>query len=299
VPTTEHLDVTVVIPTIGRVPLLQRCLESLAKTRPLPAEVLVVDQSHGPDVAAMQPPEGLAVRVVACEGRGIARGLNLGLREAHHDRVLVTHDDCTVAEDWVAVGHRELAGHPAGITSGQVLPVGDPRHVPSIKVDDEPHDFTGELVLNGLYGNNLALPRQAVLDFGGFDERDGFRRASEDNDMCYRWLRAGRTLRYVPEYVVWHHDWRSPDQLAEHYRAYARSDGVLYAKYLLRRDWSIVRFLVREIYWGVRGTVGGVLRRRPAWHDPRRAILRSMPAGLVAGVREELAVRRASRAANA
>lgn len=252
-----------------------------------------MDQSREQATAALAESFGhLGVRVVPCEGRGIPRGLNLGLREAAHDRVLITHDDCTVAPDWVAVGERELQAVPRGIVSGRVLPVGDPEHVPSTKVDPRPHDYTGEVVINGVYGNNLGVPRTAVLEIGGFDERPGMRSASEDNDLCFRWLRAGRVLRYVPGFVVWHHDWRSPDQLARHYRVYAKSDGVLYAKHLLRRDWAILPFLVRELYWGLRGAAGGILRRRPAWKDPRRAILTSLPIGFVLGVCEEIRIRR-------
>ena len=44
-------DVTVVIPTVGR-PLLRQCLGSIAAADPRPAEVIVVDQSRGGEVAA-------------------------------------------------------------------------------------------------------------------------------------------------------------------------------------------------------------------------------------------------------
>ena len=52
-PAPGSRPVTVVIPTIGRGKLLRACLTSLAACRPAPDEVLVVDQSHDPEVAAL------------------------------------------------------------------------------------------------------------------------------------------------------------------------------------------------------------------------------------------------------
>ena len=58
---------------------------------------------------------------------------------------------------------------------------------------------------------------------------------AEDNDLCYRWLRDGRPLRYEPDLVVWHHDWRTPEQLVRTHVAYARAQGGFYAKHLQGR----------------------------------------------------------------
>jgi GT2 family glycosyltransferase len=49
----ETVPVTVVIPTIGRLEPLRRCLESLARSVPPPDEILVVDQSHDPAIEAV------------------------------------------------------------------------------------------------------------------------------------------------------------------------------------------------------------------------------------------------------
>jgi GT2 family glycosyltransferase len=54
--------------------------------------------------------------------------------------------------------------------------------------------------------NNLAVPRDAFEELGGFDS-ERFPGASEDRDFCDRWLASGRTLRYAPAAVVRHaHD---------------------------------------------------------------------------------------------
>jgi GT2 family glycosyltransferase len=277
------LPVSIVIPTIGRVERLGACLESIAAGDGRAAEILVVDQSGGPDVAALvQKYASLRARVVACDGRGISLAMNVGLRRAARDIVLVTHDDCTVAPSWVATAARFMAQDPEMIVTGRVLPGGDdPLAVASTKDDQTPYDFTGELHSGALYPNNMALNRDRVVEFGGFDET--FKTAAEDNDLSYRWLRAGHRLRYEPELVVWHHDWRSHEDLERLYVEYWRWQGVFYAKHLRRGDMTMLRFIARDVRFGLRATAARVLRGRPKWSDWRRGILRGLPRGLLSG----------------
>ena len=282
---TETVEVSVLIPTIGRANQLDRCLASLVACRPRPAEVLVVDQSGADEVAAAVAGfEDLAADTVACEGRGIALATNVGLRAATRANVLVTHDDCTVAPSWVGVGHELMASNPGAIVTGRVLAAGDSLAVPSTIDDAEAHDYTGELSVGALFANNMGLPREPVIEIGEFDER--FVTASEDNDLCWRWLRAGRRLLYEPELVVWHHDWRSEQELERLYVRYAHSQGMLYAKHLRARDPKVLPFMARDLYEGLRASAGGlVLRDRPRWSDRRRGIVRGMPRGLLDGWR--------------
>ena len=285
-PPSDPAPVTVVIPTIGRAEPLRRCLLSIAECSPAPAEVLVVDQSHDPEIAEVvsEVGGGLA-RVVPSHGLGVARSRNDGLRAAEHDVVLVTDDDCSVPPEWVGVGSRLAAERPGAIVTGRVLPVGDPRAVPSTKDDPASRDLSGERRGGWLFGNNMVLPRDAVLELGGFDERFGPEEAAEDNEFCYRWLKAGRGLRYEPELVVEHYDWRSPDDLERLYVRYARGEGFFYAKHLRRGDLRMLRFLARDLWWALRGLASGVVNHREPWTDSRRGILRGLPGGFAAGWR--------------
>ena len=166
-----------------------------------------------------------------------------------------------------------------------MLPVGDPRAVPSTKDDPHPVDLSAERRGGWLFGNNMVLPRDDVLALGGFDERFGPEEAAEDNEFCYRWLKAGRALRYEPSLVVEHHDWRSPDELERLYVRYARGEGFFYAKHLRRGDLRMLRFVARDLAWGVRGLASGLLKGREPWTDSRRGVFRGLPGGLAAGWR--------------
>jgi GT2 family glycosyltransferase len=121
------------------------------------------------------------------------------------------------------------------------------------------------------------------MDFGGFDER--FDEAGEDNDLCYRWLRAGRRLSYEPELVVCHHDWRSSEQMRDLHLRYWRARGTFYAKHLRRRDPAVTRFLVRDLR-GVLGVIArSALGRRAKPEDPRKSLARGLVTGFARGWR--------------
>lgn len=266
--------------------MLRVCLEALATCRPRSDEVLVVDQSGDPAVASVVHEfahEG--ARLVPCDGRGVSLGRNVGLRHAKHEIVLVTDDDCRVADDWVGVAWRLMEADPEKIVTGRVLHVGDPRAVPSTIDDPLARDYTGEARGGVLFPNNMVVNRSLVLDEGGFDERFGPDEAAEDNEFCYRWLRAGRRLIYEPELTVWHDDWRSPEDLERLYARYARGEGFFYAKHLRQGDLRMLRFIARDLVWFLRSLASAVVKRRPRWTDHRRATLRWLPGGFVHGWR--------------
>jgi GT2 family glycosyltransferase len=278
--------VSVVIPTVGRRDLLEACVRSVLACHPAAAEIVLVDQSHGSSVTELV--ESLAdpsVRRVGCDGTGTARAMNRGLEMAAHDTVFVTHDDCTVAEDWIGVGSRLAAASPDAIITGRVLPPDGSRYVPSTKTDPQRRDYTGVVTSGVLYPANMIASIRAIRSLGGFDERTSLL-VAEDNDLCYRWLAAGRPFHYEPDLVVWHHDWRTPEELVRTHVAYAKAQGGFYAKHLYARDPRVVRLLAWDLRRGLRTTVRGTLRREPRFEDAYREMLRWLPVGLVGGLRE-------------
>jgi GT2 family glycosyltransferase len=190
-----------------------------------------------------------------------------------------------VREDWITVGWHAMSEDHEAIITGQVLAGGGaPERVPSIRILETARDFTGEIHLGVLFAGNMACPRKAVLELGGFDER--IVPAAEDNDFCYRWLREGRPLRHVPELVVSHWDWRTPQELERHYVGYYRGQGRVYAKHLRAGDLRVLRFLAGDCYQAVRSLVSGWIKRTPRSADSRRGAIQGLPAGLLAGWRE-------------
>lgn len=281
----ERVPVSVVIPTVGRGDLLSACLESLAACDPAAAEIILVDQSGDTRVAdEAERFSHAGARALPSSGRGIALAMNEGMRAASHDFVLVTHDDCTVAPDWVVRAHELMTADPEQIVTGRVVPVGDdPESVPSIKDDPTPCDFDANSYPGVLWPANMAASRSRVLEFGGFDER--FTLAAEDTDLSYRWLRAGRPLRYRPEMVVWHHDWRAPDGLRRAYLAYHRGQGHFFAKHLRQGDRRMLRYLAQEYYGSIRFLPRQIRKRLSGRVDRNYGVWRGVTAGFLSGWR--------------
>lgn len=281
---TGVLPVTVVIPTIGRPQQLSECLNSLSSADPRAGQILIVDQSSDPAVADLvDRHRNIGAIRIPCQGPGKAIGTNTGLRHATNEIVMMTDDDCTVAPTWIGVGWRLMTSEPTAIFTGRVLPAGNPDAVPSTVADVVARDYTGELEPGALYWGNVACSKTEVLDIGGFEER--MTGSAADNDFCYRWLRDGRTLRFEPELVVWHHDWRTAVELRAVYVKYARGQGMFYAKHLRAGDGHMLRFIGRDLYLAARGTAGRLIRpgrSHPEWTD---GVLRGLPAGLYDGWR--------------
>jgi GT2 family glycosyltransferase len=281
--TAEQVPVSVIVPTIGRVELLKRCLGSLSECSPRPAEILVVDQSG--DGAVSQAVATFAragARTVPCDGRGTSQARNVGLLHASSDIVLFTDDDCTADRTWVGAAWESMRGATRGVpgmVTGRVLPHGDRERIPSVKEDLRPHDYSGGADIGALFSNNMAVERSAVLAVGGFDER--FESVAEDVDLCFRWLRSGHGLRYEPSLVVWHHDWRTDAQLETLYRAYWRGTGMFFAKHLHRPEPVVLRLFALSLFRVLRGTVRRIVKGRSRARSSPRGLGREFVGGLV------------------
>jgi GT2 family glycosyltransferase len=273
--------VTVVLPTIGRPELVRSCLDSLARCEPRAAEILVIDSSDDGQVADVVA--GFAgTRRIACRTLGLGSAFNLGLEKAQHEIVLLTNDDCTVEPSWVERGIRHASRDPDTIVTGRVRPQGDPDVVPSTNDDPVAREYSRQVAFV-LYTQSMALHRKTLLEFGGFDGR--IRPAAEDNDLSYRWLRAGRRIRYEPDFVVWHHDWRTREQLERLYVGYGIGQGMVFGKHLRRGELAVLPHLGATLYWSARALVARLVRGAGARPDPRLGMLRGLPIGLVRGWR--------------
>jgi GT2 family glycosyltransferase len=172
--------------------------------------------------ALEEPPGGVEVIVVDdSPRRGPAVARNDGVARASGDLVAFTDDDCEPTPDWLVSLHARWAGRPSVGVGGTVLnALGANRFADASQVvHDAAHDWANRRVTRFFASNNLALPREALLEIGGFDER---LRSAEDRELCDRWLAAGLGLEHEPAAVVRHaHVMDARGFLAQH-AAYGR-----------------------------------------------------------------------------
>jgi len=242
---------SVILCSRGRPAMLRETVASILGGGSLPAELIVVDQSAEPDAGLAEPAAGAgcALRYLHSRSTGLSRANNEGVAAARHDVLVFTHDDILVAPDWL---DRLLAalGREGGraVVTGRVLAADETPggFAPALKTDPRPARYEGRVGYDVLKPMNMAMPRAALAEVGGFDERLGPGTpfpGAEDSDLGFRLLEAGWRIVYAPEAVLWHRAWRPAADFLPLRWAYGTAQGAFYAKHLRLRDpHMLVRF---------------------------------------------------------
>ena len=200
--------VSVVVPTRGRPGALKTCLLSLSRQdyRADAFEIVIIDDGS-PQPVSVPEIAGPSIRLVRQAQAGPAAARNHGLALAEGDFVAFIDDDCEASPDWLSRLVSMLRQHPGAGVGGPVVnelvrnPFSEASQVLVSflcayynRDPGDAHFFTS---------NNLAFPRAALLEAGGFDAKYQ-RAAAEDRELCDRWRRQGRSLVTAPDALVRH-----------------------------------------------------------------------------------------------
>lgn len=225
VPLEEEPLVSVVVPTRGRSPLLERGLAAVLGGRYRNLELLVVDNAGDP--ARVRP---LVERMAAGDGRirflheprsGAAAARNRGLLEARGRIAAFLDDDVVADAGWLrsVVAAFGAAGQVACVTC-LIMPL-ELETPAQLWLEEfggfakgfrrQVFDLDGPRGSGPLYpyalgafgsGAAMAFDRDVLAAAGGFDERLAW--GGEDLDVFLRLVLAGHRLVYEPAALVWH-----------------------------------------------------------------------------------------------
>jgi GT2 family glycosyltransferase len=205
------------------------------------------------------------------------------MRAARNEIVLFTDDDCRVSETWAATAWALMRDINGRMVGGRVIALGNPARVPTVKDRPVPEEHIGVVRFDAVCSSNMVVNRSAVLEMGGFDEA---LLAAEDIDLGYRWSKAGNTISYRPELVVWHTDWRTDKELQQVNLAYAYGGGMFHAKHLRRGDLGVLRSVLCDVGLAVRDLARSLRDpRRVGWRNHWQGFTRGYVPGLLAGWR--------------
>jgi hypothetical protein len=222
-------DVTVVIPTRDRWPVLQKTLDALACQTVDGFETIVVVDGLDQEVPPLD-----GVRVLTKEHGGPGAARNAGVGASCRPIVLFLGDDMVPAPDLVQRHLQAHRRHP----QGNVGVLGTVEWHPEVRAgalerwldwSGTQFDF-GSIGASGpgfwhFYSCNVSLERELFADIGGFNE--AFTYYYEDLDCGYRLHQKGMRLLYEPGAVAQHlhgYDWAA---LERRFRGVAQGEHVM------------------------------------------------------------------------
>ena len=287
---TRQAHISVAIATRDRPQALARCLESLRANRVQPAEVVVADQSSGPETGSVVAAAG--ARWVAGGSDGLAGGQNAAFRHATMPLIAVLDDDCVADAGWIEELERAFAADPElALVGGRVLPLpaaGERAVAVASRTSTKRREFSRPSAPWHVgSGNNFALRRDWFERVGGSDERLGPGTPGQgalDIDLFYRVLRAGGRALYDPDAIVRHEPATRSGRL-ERRRPYGFGMGAACGLRLREGDLYAIRLLPGWLGLRVRVLAAALLARR--WEALREEglVLGGTAAGIVHGLR--------------
>jgi len=214
------IALSVIVPTFNRERSLGRLLESLESVRYPEAgtvEVLVVDNGCTDGTRDLLLKEQgksrkFSLRALQEVQRGKASALNLGMQKAKGVFMSVLDDDVVVHADWI-INHLDC--HRTTLfdaIQGRVLPGVDLQGKPADRTKLHEYNIPivdyGEEVreIHGFVGTNISFKREVFEKVGLFDDRlgPGASGFSEDTEYSMRIRKAGLTIGYSPNPIVYH-----------------------------------------------------------------------------------------------
>jgi len=193
--------ISVVVPTVDRVMLLERTLRGLAAQDGVDFEVIVVhDGDAGVKTLLDAWSPRLPLRALQVPERGAVPKRNVGWRAARAPFIAFTDDDCEPAPGWLRTAAKAFdeADPNVDLLQGRVDAHPDDGDVAgAFKRTIEVHQH-----YEGYPNANLVYRRSALERVGGYD--DAYWGAGEDSDLAHRVIESGGAVRYVDDAVVWH-----------------------------------------------------------------------------------------------
>ena len=196
--TTGAAQISVVVPTVDRVALLERCLRGLAGQVGVTFEVIVVGGYDAGIAALVETWKGrLRLRFLQSRVPGASVKRNVGWSVARTPLVAFTDDDCEPAPGWLKSIVCAFADPTVDLVQGAVAAHPDDGDVSgifarTIEVCTETPTYPNA---------NLAYRRSVLERADGYDNHLS---AGEDTDLAWRVLESGSRARFVPEALVWH-----------------------------------------------------------------------------------------------
>lgn len=246
IPSPESLQVSVVIPTLGRYTYIPQALNSLLNQTILPAEVIVIDQNppkeRQPDV--YRGYEKLNLRVIWQDERGQSLARNTGIRAANAEYVLLFDDDSIAYLDLIERHCQAVFSGRYDVSTGVSIPPSSPGY-------SLPAAFRFPRLSQTFDTGNSLMRLDVIRRIGGLDRNFDFGPGA-DADLGTRLYLAGYRILHNPAAIRVH--FKAPGGLRVHGAYKYNSDvGVLQPFPPVTQSYYALRYLsdrqATEVAW--------------------------------------------------
>lgn len=220
-------ELTVIVVSWNVRQQLERCLESIAKSRQINVKAVVIDNASSDGSADSVRQKFPEVELIAnSNNRGFAAAVNQGIERSRGDVILI-NPDLVLEPNTLSVLEQALESHPKAGIAGPRIVYPDGRLQPSVRrfpttrdllltLSKLPNFFPGltatytglnvdyhqAQIVDQVMGSCFLIRREALETIGKFDE--GFYLWFEEVDFCRRAANLDWKSIYVPSALVKH-----------------------------------------------------------------------------------------------
>lgn len=248
------MSLALIMCTRGRERAASDFVDGLArlKTGSFPVRAILVDNNDTAELRDLtERAEGLPVTYVHQPHAGLSNARNAGNAALQSEETaILVDDDIVLPADFLLRVEAALAREPkAGVIGGRVE-LHDPDDLP-VTIQTYPHRRTlsdAGALFGIIHGCCLIVRPEARRAAPFFDKRLGAgtaAKSAEDTDFLYRVHRAGIPVVYDPDVFVYHaHGRREITELPGLRRGWARGQGALALKHLMRGDPGVLKRVI-------------------------------------------------------
>jgi GT2 family glycosyltransferase len=260
----KPIRITALVVSHNRADLLRRAIESLERSEERESmEILVVDNgsTDGSTQLETEFPNTRFIRMP--RNFGLTKAINVGVRGAIGEFILLLHEDTAVSPDTARVLASVLETRSEVGAACPMLVTPDGRPAPQVSELPEPGRTTiawspadparGEQPAVYARGAAIMVRSFFLRAMRKIDERYGT--FGPDAELCFQMQSSGKLVLLVPSTPVVHHGGRALNAPS---RALRDADFQLGMALYLRKRYGLVRGLLFRV-WGVLAAFGGLL----------------------------------------
>jgi glycosyltransferase involved in cell wall biosynthesis len=222
-------NVSIIVLTRNRAPLLEKNLVSLSKQLAGGDEIIIINNNSSDKTSEVikKYQKELPISAFNSRSHGYPKLYNLAASKARKDILVFIDDDCVASPNYISCIKKSHQIYPGAVLQGKTH---------SLPKDKLLSDISEDLVDNWIKVNqrgkmltvidnkNLALPRHIFTEIGGFSLK--MASGSEDLELGFRLYRAGATIRFIPKMIVYHHERTTLNGFLKQHLRIARSHAV-------------------------------------------------------------------------